>query len=149
MITGVNVSAAPQAELVQERCDAVQNRLKVVQRDDARARIYLGRYYETILDRFITPMNMRLAENTLLDVKFTNNQNYFVKTRESFMIDYTQYQRELEDLTATDCKKEPEVFYRKLEQVRGWRKSVEEDVAKLRKLTDENKELVTGLKGRL
>lgn len=149
VITGVNANAATREEIVRERCDAIQNQLRIVQRDDARTRIYLGRYYETILTRFITPMNMRLAENTLLDAKFTNNQNYFAKTRENFTIDYTQYQRELEDLTVTDCKKEPELFYKKLEQTREWRKSVEEDAAKLRRLIDENKTLVTSLMERV
>lgn len=136
-------------EVITERCEAVLNQLRVVQREDARTRIYLGRYYETILDRFITPMNMRLAENTLLDVKFTNNQNYFVKTRESFMIDFTQYQKELDDLVATDCKKEPGVFQKKLGQVREWREEVAADAEKLRKLAEENRVLVTELRGKI
>ena len=138
-----------QIAIVQDRCDAIHEELKVLQRNDSRARVYLGRYYETILNRFITPLNVRLVENNLSSTNFINNQNDFNKTRTNFMIDYVEYQKGLEDLVATNCKESPGQFYEKLVSVRAKRAVVADDTVKLKKLASEHSELVKGLKVKL
>ena len=135
-----------QIVVIQDRCDAIHEELKVLQRNDSRARVYLGRYYETILNRFITPLNVRLVENNLSSTSFINNQNDFNKARTNFMIDYVEYQKGLEDLVAADCKENPEQFYEKLVDVRTKRATVADDTARLRKLAGKHLDLVKELK---
>ena len=135
-----------QIVVIQDRCDAIHEELKVLQRNDSRARVYLGRYYETILNRFITPLNVRLVENNLSSTSFINNQNDFNKARTNFMIDYVEYQKGLEDLVATDCKENPGQFYEKLVDVRMKRATVADDTARLRKLAGRHLDLVKELK---
>lgn len=131
------------------KCDSIKETLKKVQHDDSKARVYLGRYYETILNKFITPLNVRLVDNNLSDNNLIDNQNNFVNTRTNFIIDYIEYQKALESLVAMDCKTEPEKFYTKLDSVRLKRKVVSEDAIKLKTLAEEQVNLVNILKGTL
>ena len=153
LIRPVNVIAEElsdkQEDSIMEHCDTIKENLKSLQHRDSRARVYLGRYYETILNKFITPLNMRLVENNLVDDKLMDNQNNFSKMRTNFIIDYVEYQKALEDLVAADCKNEPNKFYKKIENVRLKRGVVSKDVSKLRNLAGEQMKLVEDLKGTL
>ena len=42
-----------QRSVIINHCDTIKDNLKSLQRTDSRARVYLGRYYETILTDFI------------------------------------------------------------------------------------------------
>lgn len=138
--------AETQETAIRERCDTIHDELKVLQRSDSRSRVYLGRYYETILTKFITPLNVRLVENSLSSAELIDNQNDFSKIRTNFVIDYVEYQKELEELVTVDCKAEPGRFYEKLVDVRAKRAMVEDDTVKLRSLAGRHIELVRGLK---
>lgn len=138
-----------QKAAISEHCEAISDNLKDVQKMDSRVRVYLGRYYETILTKFIIPLNLRLVENNLSGADLIENQNDFNTTRASFMSDYIEYQKSLEELVALDCKAEPENFYQKLTLVREKRGVVAEDVAKLQGLMAEQITLVKGLKAKL
>ncbi len=119
---------------VSDNCSSIKEKLREVQRDDAKVRVALGSYYETVLTRFITPLNVRLVENNLSNAKLVENQNDFAKTRTVFSDDFINYQKELEELVGMDCFKEPEDFYKKLEKVRQKRKTMNQDVLKMRNL---------------
>ena len=92
---------------------------------------------------------MRLVENNLSNADLISNQNDFAKTRTNFMIDYVEYQKDLEDLVATNCKESPEVFYEKLVKTREKRGLVAKDAAKLRKLALEQVEDLRVLEAKL
>ena len=126
-------------------CESIIEKLRTVQHEDSKARVYLGRYYETIQSKFITPLNVRLAENTLSSDGFVKNQNDFDTARSRFMIRFVESQKALDDLISTDCKKQPEEFYTKLDDVRDKRKVVAEDVADIRKLIKNHVTLVKKL----
>lgn len=130
-------------------CDAIHDSLKVLQRNDSRTRVYLGRYYETILNKLITPLNVRLVENSLSTNALIDNQNNFAKTRTNFIIDYIEYQKDLENLVTLDCRVEPEKFYELLVQTRTKRKIVAEDTKRLRALAASNLELVGEMRKKL
>lgn len=147
-ISASAISVAQENAIV-GRCDTIKEKLKAVQYSDSRARVYLGRYYETILSKFITPLNVRLVENNLSDSKMISNQDNFAKTRTAFIVDFVEYQKVLEELVAMDCKTEPEEFYGKLETVREKRKVVANNVARLKKLAVEQVNLTNSLKERL
>ncbi|MBQ3263819.1 hypothetical protein IJH06_01775 [Candidatus Saccharibacteria bacterium] len=145
-LSGAKAISVEQEEVIMERCNAVKNALRVVQREDSRVRFYLGRYYETILTKFVTPLNTRLAANTMLSTEFTANQNDLAKTRANFVIDYIEYQKGLEELATMDCQDNPSGFYAKLTRVRERRAVVADDVVRMQDLIDEHYGLVVSLK---
>ena len=129
-----------------DNCENIKAMLVNLQHEDSRVRVYLGRYYETIISKFITPLNVRLVENNLSSSGLIDNQNDFAKVRADFMIDYIEYQKGLEELVATNCENEPEAFYEKLEKVRDKRKIVAKDATKIRSLASKQIDLVLKLK---
>lgn len=149
----MSVSAAELSDAKIDRivsnCDTIRDLLVNLQHTDSRTRVYLGRHYETIISKFITPLNVRLVENNMSTTAFIDNQNSYVATRQNFTIDYIEYQKSLEELVAMDCKTEPTKFYDKLEIVRTKRKIVADDVAKLSKLGTEQTSLVKALEAKL
>lgn len=134
-----------QKSVIINRCDILRDDLKKVQRNDSRTRVYLGGYYERVLNKFIMPFNVRLVEGSLSDASFVENQNRFALTKTAFANDFVNYQKGLEELIAIDCKAEPERFYERLVSVRKKRRVVEQDVEKLKGLLGENVKLVKGL----
>lgn len=142
-ITGV------QEEVIAKKCDVIRDNLKKVQKEDAKVRVYLGGYYDVILMRFITPLNVRLVENNLSSAGLVENQNDFAGTKTLFANDFVKYQQELEELVGMDCEKEPEKFYDKLVIVRQKRKIMAQDVLKMRSLISEHIKLVTDLEGKV
>ena len=141
--------AESQSMAIVEHCDTIKDDLKKVQKEDARVRVYLGGYYETILTKFITPLNVRLVENNLSSAGLVENQNSYVETRALFVKDFVSYQQELEELTGIDCKEKPDEFYSKLQLAQQKRKIMSQDALKMRSLISENIKLVNNLKGRL
>ena len=152
-LVSVPVSAAElssvQKTSIIDNCSAIKDSLHAVQREDSRIRVYLGRYYESILTKFVTPLNVRLVENSISDTALIANQEQFVDRRTVFISDYIVYQQALEDLVSTDCKSEPQKFYDKLVITREKRETVNQDVAKMRELTNRQVKLVTKLKDEL
>lgn len=149
MAVPVEAISKTQENAIKDHCAAMQESLRSVQKSDARTRVYLGSRYETILNQFVTPLNMRLVENNMSTVELIESQNNLANTRTKFTNDYIEYQQKLEELVAVDCKKAPGEFYDKLAEVRKGRKKVEQDTQKMRKLIDEYKQLVVKLKGGL
>lgn len=138
-----------QETAIVSKCSTIKDDLRKVQKDDARTRVYLGGYYETILTKFITPLNVRLVENNLSSAGLVENQNDFAEARTIFMNDFIAYQQGLEELVGMDCKTEPGKFYDKLTVVQQKRKVMVQDVLKLRNLISEHVKLVTNLKRKL
>ena len=138
-----------QKTAIVEHCDSIKEDLKKVQKDDARVRVYLGGYYETILTKFITPLNVRLVENNLSTAGLVENQNDFAVAKSLFANDFVSYQQRLEELVGMDCKKEPENFYDKLKNVREKRKTMTQDVLKIRTLISQHFRMAEKLKGKV
>lgn len=153
-LLGANLASAvevtsEQSAAVVSHCDTIREDLKRIQKEDARVRVYMGGYYEAILTKFITPLNVRLVENNLSSAGLVENQNSFVDTRALFVSDFVSYQQGLEELVGMDCKEKPGEFYKELQIVRQKRKIVSQDVLKMRSLISEHIKLVNNLKGRL
>lgn len=145
----VSAVAEEQNAVIVSHCSLIKDDLKKVQKEDARVRVYLGGYYEAILTKFITPLNVRLVENNLSNASLVENQNKFVETKTTFVNDFIKYQQELEELVGIDCKDSSEVFYDKLQVVRQKRKIMAQDVLKMRSLISEHIKLVDNLKGKI
>ncbi len=145
----VSAISEAQKDAIVEHCVAIRVDLNALLHSNATMWGNLMKHYNKILDKYITPLNVRLVENTLSNDSLVNNQNSFAKTKATFTIDYVEYQKALDSLISVDCKKEPERFYRKLEVVREKRKPVAEDVAKMKKLMETQYSLVNGLREKL
>lgn len=149
IIVPCSAIGANQETAIVGHCEEIRDHLKIVQKDDARVRVHLGGRYEAILQKFITPLNVRLVENNLSSADFVENQNDFVGTRKLFNNDYINYQQELEELVAIDCKHDPSGFYEKLGKVRQKRRIVGQDVLKMRNIISKHVQLVAELKGKV
>lgn len=147
--TPVSAISEEQKTTVSSHCEVIKDNLKEVQRNDSRARVYLGRYYEAILSKFIVPLNIRLVENNLSGTSLIRNQNDFNQKRTEFVADYIEYQKSLEELVLMDCKAEPEKFYDELGIVRTRRAAVSQDVKRLLELSFEQVSLVRALELKL
>ena len=145
----VSALSETQEDVIVKKCNTIQETLKMVQKKDARVRVYLGSLYEKILTKYIVPLNVRLVENNVTNVALIENQNAFVEARILFMDDFVNYQRYLEELTAMSCKTNPQEFYDKLELVRIKREKMTEDVGKMSDLIAKQKALVVNLKENL
>lgn len=129
-----------------DHCAEIKDDLKKVQKDDSRARIYLGGRFETVNSKFVIPLNTRLVENSLSTPELVENQNDLTKAKTTFVSDFIDYQKELESLVNIDCKSEPENFYQTLEKARQKREIVKKDVAKIRGLLATHEKDVAALK---
>lgn len=149
VVVPVKAISDNQAEAISEHCEAIRDNLKNIQKSDARTRVHLGGHFETILNKFLVPLNMRLVENGLPSADLVENQNDFTEAKKIFANDYINYQQELEELVLIDCKNEPKQFYEKLDKVRQKRKVMEQDVMKIRTLITKQIKIVTGLRGKV
>lgn len=138
-----------QSQNLKEHCDEVREKLKIVQKNDAKTRVFLGSKYETILNKYIVPLNVRLVENNLSSNGLINLQNSFAETRAVFNADYINYQQSLENLVTIDCRTEPDRFYNELSIVRKKRLTMEQDVLKMRNLLTQYVKSITELKGKM
>lgn len=146
-VVSVSVFAEGEKEkTISENCSALKDTLIDLQHADSRARVYLGRYYETILNSYIVPLNVRLVENNIYNNELMENQTAFSSKRQEFVDNYISYQKKLEDLVATNCENDSKQFYEKLLDTRLERKVVARDVAQLRLLIVKQIELVKKLK---
>ena len=129
---------------ISQNCGTIRQSLERLEKADSRMRTHLGTIYETVLGKFITPLNLRLVNNSL--PTFSTLQTDFVVEQAAFKGAYTDYMRELEGLIAIDCKAHPDEFYNKLLTVRQRRSSLQKSVEKMSKLVDKQYDSVLQLK---
>ncbi|MBQ5812189.1 hypothetical protein IIW29_01275, partial [Candidatus Saccharibacteria bacterium] len=129
---GCQVTTSEKRETaISDHCEAMREDLKTVQRADARARVYIGGRYETILSKFVMPLNLWLVEKNMSRADLIEGQNKIAEAKTIFTNDYVDYQQGLEQLVAIDCKTEATRFYDKLVRVRQRRRKVEQDMQKM------------------
>ena len=145
----VSAISDEQKDAIYDHCESIRSILKNVQKADARARVFLGGHYETVLTNYVVPLNVRLVENNLSTAEFVENQNNIASTRTLFVNDFVSYQQDLEELVSMNCKESPDKFYEKLDKVRQKRKIVEQDTLRMRSLISEHIKLVNQLKRKL
>ncbi|MBQ6127920.1 hypothetical protein IJI69_04540 [Candidatus Saccharibacteria bacterium] len=120
-----------------QNCASIKQSLRTLQRTDARSRSYLGSAYETILSKFIAPLNLRLINTNQPNANLTTIHSSIIDTRKNFITEYTTYSQALEDLVASDCYNHPEEFYDKLLDTKKKRANVSTTTTNLRNLLSE------------
>ena len=148
-VVSVSVFAEGEKQFDTANCAKIKETLVNLQHTDSRARVYLGRYYETILNQFIVPLNMRLVENNISSSGLVDIQGKFKASRQDFIDHYIAYQQSLEELVGVNCAEEPEKFLQKLDDTRKTQQVVAGDVVKLRELMGKQVELVQNLMGEI
>lgn len=136
-----------QSKAISQNCSTMQKSLSQLQKVDSRTRSYLGTTYETIANRFIIPLNLRLVKNNR--PVLSNIQADFIAEQNNFRTKYTDYMRELEALIVTDCKNQPEEFYRKLTETRIRREELRQSTVKLSDLAEQQYAAVLDLRSQL
>ena len=127
----IPASAADQSAKISANCSSIRQNLKNLQRSDSRARTYFGAIYETFSSKYLRPLNLRLVNNDISSPDLVKLQTAFATARTNFSEDFIDYSKALEDLIATDCRLEPEVFYEKLVKTREKRALVAKDIKEL------------------
>ena len=117
---------------ISTNCDSLRSTLKNLQRVDSRTRSYLGAAYDKMLSSYISPLSMRMVANDKLSTSLTGIHSGILNSREVFVAQFTSYSQSFDELLAVDCKKEPEVFYRKLVATRKKRTMLESTATSLR-----------------
>ena len=135
-----------QKHAIVDYCDEIHENLEKVRRKDQQTRVYLGWIYETILGKFLKPLNHRLVDNSMPGFGLDENQSRFAEEQKKFRDDYVLYQQALEETILANCKENPAEFYEKLASARVKRSVVSADVKKLRKLVAEQITIVTNLR---
>lgn len=138
-----------QAGIISQNCASIKQSLKALQKADSRTRVHLGTTFQNILTNYITPLNLRLVRIDQPNTELTRIQTEFSTARDSFAEKFIKYSQSLEDLIATDCKSQPELFYTKLENTRALRQTVATSVSTVNQLLVDHITAVTALKEEL
>lgn len=135
--------------LISLSCPSIKLQLQKIQKNDARARVYLGAEYETINSNLMVNFNLRLTKNHYVLPEFVNSHAEFKKLHENFKTNYIHYAESLNKLTELDCKDSPDDFYQQLQVVRGARAGVDSDTAALNGKLEQYRALVLNFKSGL
>ena len=130
---------------VETNCHSIKETLKRVQNSDRNSRVSIGRYYQTALTDFITPLNVRLVKSNLFNAELADIQTNYASARETFNRDYISYSQSLEELLSKNCVSDPEGFYLKLEETREKRVKVAESSAKVQEILNQHINSVNSL----
>ena len=139
LFNSIRVSAdAPKAKLTDDQrgeismsCSSIKSGLKKLQISDAKIRSLLGANYQTILNSYITPFNLRLVKNNQNLGDLSDLQSNFVLQKNDFNSLYIAYSQQFENLLSIDCQKNPDDFYSQLIITRESRKELNQKVNEL------------------
>ena len=139
LFNSVRVSAdTPKAKLTDDQrgeismnCSSIKSSLKKLQVSDAKIRSLLGASYQTMLNSYITPFNLRLVKNNQNLGDLSDLQSNFVLQKNDFNSLYITYSQQFENLISIDCQKNPDDFYNQLIITRESRKELNQKVEDL------------------
>ena len=112
-------------------CGSIKSSLKKLQVSDAKIRSLLGANYQTFLNFYITPFNLRLVKNNQNLGDLSDLQSNFVLQKNDFNSLYIAYSQQFENLLSVDCQKNPDDFYNQLLTTRESRKELNQKVNEL------------------
>ena len=139
LFNSIRVSAdAPKIKLTDDQrgeismnCSSIKSSLKKLQVSDAKIRSLLGANYQTILNFYITPFNLRLVKNNQNLGDLSDLHSNFVLQKNDFNSLYIAYSQQFENLLSVDCQKNPDDFYNQLLTTRESRKELNQKVNEL------------------
>ncbi len=141
-----NTLSQEKSDNIITNCDSIRDSLKKLQRTDSKTRVALGTSYQTIVNQYITPLNVRLVKNNRFDADLNDIQNNFAEARESFNRSFIIYSQQLESLLVADCHNNPQDFYNHLIATRNARKVVLDSTEKISNIINKHIEKVALLR---
>lgn len=124
-------------------CQSVKSSLNQLHATDALLRVNRGQVYEAMASKLMEPFNARLNNNRL-DSKATSAVlSSYRSALDTFRSDYQLYEQQLSFGLRIDCQKQPEAFYRALEEARSRRAVVRADVLRLNRYIDDYRSAVS------
>ncbi len=135
-----------QLKVVAGECETIHQVLHSLQKSDSKMRVKLGYHYETVLSKYMIPLNSRLVKNSISNTELIELQTNFKEAKQNFSDDFVTYQKNLESLIDKDCTRDPNEFYEALEGVRNDRRKVRQDVIKLNGLVKKFQNAIVNLK---
>lgn len=130
---------------ISQNCASMQQSLKALQKADSRTRAHLGSTYETVLNKFMTPLNIRLAKDNQPNPELAAVQSEFASLRTKFSQQFVKYSQSLEELISLDCRTQPEAFHKRLGTTRKLRHKLSMTVAELHRLVENHQATVKNL----
>lgn len=135
------MSEQQKGEIFTQNCGRIKNHFKSVQKNDSRAREYLGKKYERALSHFIIPLNLSFVKSNVPAADFVQLQGEISAKREEFNRGFIEYSQDLEGLIFVDCTN-GESFLKKLDETRLKRKKLAETVDNMQKLLKKHADAV-------
>lgn len=135
------MSEQQKGEIFTQNCGRIKNHFKSVQKNDSRAREYLGKKYERALSHFIIPLNLSFVKSNVPAADFVQLQGEISAKREEFNRGFIEYSQDLEGLIFVDCTN-GESFLKKLDETRLKRKKLAETVDTMQKLLKKHADAV-------
>ena len=135
------MSEQQKGEIFTLNCGRIKNHFKSVQKNDSRAREYLGKKYERALSHFIIPLNLSFVKSNVPAADFVQLQGEISAKREEFNRGFIEYSQDLEGLIFVDCTN-GESFLKKLNETRLKRKKLAETVNNMQKLLKKHADAV-------
>jgi hypothetical protein len=135
------MSEQQKGEIFTQNCGRIKNHFKSVQKNDSRAREYLGKKYERALSHFIIPLNLSFVKSNVPAADFVQLQGEISAKREEFNRGFIEYSQDLEGLIFVDCTN-GESFLKKLDETRLKRKKLAETVNNMQKLLKKHADAV-------
>ena len=143
------VLSKEQAGAISQSCDSIKQSLKKLQKADTKTRSYLGSLYEEFITDFISPLNLRLTRNNMPNATLTTLHSDLILKRQDFAQKFTLYEQSFEILLSANCQDNPEDLYRKLQETRKARTTLEQSTEAFRMLLEKHQNAVQTLKGTL
>ena len=138
-----------QIETIRTNCNYTQKSLMRIQASDALARVNLGREYETIFTRMMTPMNSRVVLNSMDATGLVGTATSFSNQLNHFRTLYQQYDQLMDQAKGINCNNQPVQFYDTVNSARDKRIEVAQSVTTLNRLLDDYRSGIDGLNKQL
>ncbi len=131
-----------EVERIRNNCQSVKTTLNQLRASDAVLRVNRGQVYESIATNLMEPFNARLNNNHLDSRATTSVIGSYQTARDNFRRDYILYEQQLSAALTIDCQRQPEAFYRAVEEARIRRDTVHTDTQRLNRSIDDYRSAV-------
>jgi hypothetical protein len=128
-----------------QSCSSTQASLRRLQVLDSNQRAYLGNTFETAIQSFFTPLNLRLVRNGISAPELVSSFPVFASAKTDFSARYVTYARAMDTLLRIDCASNPEAFLEQLAILRNDRNRLRDSVQRLTELIDYHRDDVRKL----
>lgn len=133
---------------VRQNCISVQVILQRMQYNDTANRVKHGQAYETLLSKFMLPLNSRTASNGLSAeaARLTEITDRYQQNLVSFKNGYDTYADKIDSLIRMKCKDKPQDFYQGLQEARENRGKIKANITTLDQIIEEYRVAVNQVK---